>query len=141
MDDKQKRVDEAALRKRVEKKLEKRKEFHEHLSSYIGVNLMLWMIWLFTGPEFDGIPWPMWVSFWWGIGMIGHAWSYYSEYGFLANRNEDLFEREMAREYARMYGEKPKNDDLYVYDDEPNDLIGIGEDGELIYRDDHTASA
>jgi len=141
MDDKHQYIDETELRKRVTKKLESRKEFYEHLASYIGVNLMLWSIWLFTGPDFDGIPWPIWVTFFWGMGMVGHAWSYYSEYGFLAQRNEDMIQREMAREYARMYGEKIKNDDLHGYADDYQDPIGVGEDGELIYKDDHTTSA
>ena len=137
MDDSHNHIDERAVHARVQKRLAKRREFYEHLTSYIGVNVMLWSIWLFTGPDFDGLPWPVWVTFFWGMGMVGHAWDYYSKHGFLSERNEAMLQREIEREYARMYGEKRKNTEKRKNDDDNDDEpIGIGEDGELIYPSD-----
>jgi hypothetical protein len=41
-----------------------------HAASYLGVIVMLWMIWLLTGA---GYPWPIWPTMGWGIGLLGHA--------------------------------------------------------------------
>ena len=46
-----------------------RAEFKTHLSVYIVVITLLWLIWVFVG----GIhthPWPIWPTIGWGIGII-----------------------------------------------------------------------
>jgi hypothetical protein len=50
---------------------------YAHVATYVGVIVMLWVIWLFTGM---GHPWPIYPMFGWGIGILGHlggvsAWS------------------------------------------------------------------
>jgi hypothetical protein len=45
--------------------------WHAHLSSYVLVNLMLVVIWLFTTP--GGYFWPVWPMFGWGIGLAAHG--------------------------------------------------------------------
>ena len=67
--------EEAELRQRVEARMEARREFFGHLSSYIAVNVMLWVIYFASDA---GNPWPLWVTIGWGFGMFGHAWDYWT---------------------------------------------------------------
>lgn len=57
----------------------KRVGFKRHLGSYIIVNTMLWMLWLFTDNQDNGdrLPWPVWPMIGWGIGL---AFSYKDAY-------------------------------------------------------------
>jgi len=50
----------------------KRVKFKEQLGSYIAINGILWLIWLFTGRNDSdgGMPWPAWCTIGWGIGLI-----------------------------------------------------------------------
>ena len=60
----------------------KRAAFKRHLTVYVVVNLFLWAIWwfstesrgIYTGP----IPWPLWSSLGWGLGL---AFNYLDAYG------------------------------------------------------------
>jgi hypothetical protein len=60
----------------------KRATFKRHLTIYIVINLFLWAIWwfstesrgIYTGP----IPWPLWSSLGWGLGL---AFNYLDAYG------------------------------------------------------------
>lgn len=51
----------------------KRAAFKKQLLSYVLVNCLLWGIW-FMNPQrtntFSHLPWPAWVSFWWGVGLV-----------------------------------------------------------------------
>lgn len=57
----------------------RRAGFKGHLLSYFLVNSFLWVIWLLTGARTsgNGIPWPVWPMFGWGIGIISHYLSAY----------------------------------------------------------------
>lgn len=59
----------------------KRAEFKKHLASYIVINGFLWAMWWFTEGRTDedgmGMPWPMWSTLGWGIGI---AFSYIGAY-------------------------------------------------------------
>jgi serine/threonine protein kinase len=91
--------------------------FLEHLGAYVGVNGGLWAIYLFSGGDF---PWPIFVSFFWGLGLVGSAISAISGYA-----NQDKVEGEIARELERELSyddEKPKR---------KNDGIRLTDDGEL----------
>jgi hypothetical protein len=77
----------------------KRAAFKKHLATYIIINGFLWVVWLFTmgSPDFtemneDNIPWPMWSTLGWGIGL---AFNYYNAY--LDNRESDTM-----REYQKL---------------------------------------
>ena len=85
----------------------KRAGFKRHLTSYVLVNAVLWAFWLFNlftkyigqinihiG---DNLPWPAYVSFFWGIGLLFDFYeSYFSsksdmvekEYQKLKNKNK-----------------------------------------------------
>ena len=77
----------------------KRNSFKRHLSVYLIVNVFLWAVWYFTRndyPEGD-IPWPLWTTFGWGIGIAFHYMGAYvstgshsieREYDKLVNKNK-----------------------------------------------------
>jgi hypothetical protein len=51
----------------------KRASFNSHLATYVVVNLFLWAIWFFTtNDKREGLPWPIWSSLGWGLGLIFH---------------------------------------------------------------------
>lgn len=58
----------------------KRASFKSHLVTYLLVNGGLWLIWYLTGGRTygNGVPWPVWGMFGWGIGLLSH---YISAYG------------------------------------------------------------
>ena len=53
---------------------QKRASFKSHLAVYIVVNLFLWLLWYFTGAEIheNDLPWPIWPTLGWGIGVAFH---------------------------------------------------------------------
>ena len=60
---------EETIRRRVKAKFDERRALFMHVASYLSVNVMVWMIWLLVS---RGFPWPIFVTFSWGIGMVGH---------------------------------------------------------------------
>lgn len=50
----------------------KRAAFKRHFMVYLMVNAFLWCLWFFPGNEGDhsGLPWPVWPTFGWGIGIL-----------------------------------------------------------------------
>ncbi len=61
-------------------------KFKRHLYTYLVINVFLWIIWLFNfinwgmgWSSYSGIPWPVWVSIGWGIGL---AFDYYDSYHY-----------------------------------------------------------
>lgn len=50
----------------------RRARFKTELITYLVINAFLWVIWLLTtkGKYEGGIPWPVWVTLGWGIGML-----------------------------------------------------------------------
>ncbi|MBC7870217.1 MAG: protein kinase [Chitinophagaceae bacterium] len=114
-------TDEKRIRKQVEKRMEERLGFYTHLAIYLCVNIGLWGIWLFSG---TGFPWPMFTTFFWGMGMLGHTADYYNKYGGGRDKREEMIQREIERERRRLSGDtsKAKNEDR---------AIRLTEDGEL----------
>lgn len=53
-----------------------RKGFHIHLFIYLIVVGSQWKIWLFSG---GGYPFPIWVTFFWGLGVYSHYKKVYDE--------------------------------------------------------------
>jgi hypothetical protein len=107
--------DEERLRKQVEKRIAERQEeflgVAIHLAIYVAMNVLFFSA--------AGAP-ALVVSFFWGIGMFAHGWSYWTEHGPGRDYRERLIDREVERERQRLYGympDKAKNDDLYIDDD------------------------
>ena len=87
----------------------RRISFRRHLSVYLIINIFLWALWYFTGREYyvreyygkdfyySNIPWPLWTTLGWGIGLAFHFMSAYvstgshsieKEYNKLENKNK-----------------------------------------------------
>lgn len=80
-------------------KAKARAKFQAHLLSYLFVNAILWVIWAFAEPHhgYHGfrfeIPWPLWVSFFWGLGLIKRGLVAYGGFSY---------EQRAQREYDRL---------------------------------------
>jgi serine/threonine protein kinase len=108
------------MRRQATSASHKLEEFLSHLASYVMVNGGLWSIFVFSGgfAEGDGFPWPLFVSFFWGIGLVSHAAQTVG--GF---RRQQAIDRQVARELDREWEDaKPKR---------KNDRIRLTDDGEL----------
>ncbi len=147
-------AEEARIRKRIEKRYRERQGLLTHLIAFVVVNILLWGLWssglqqaaisaaqgAIHTPLPDvaqsalEIPWPLYVTFFWGIGMISHIISYYNKYGPGAQRREAEIEREIDRQRERSAAfEKPKNDQR---------RLELTDDGEIreAYDDDASRS-
>ena len=85
-------IDERGLAVR---RLEKRREFHNHVAAYVVVNGAMWILWAFTG---SGYPWPAWISGLWGIGLVLNAWDVYFR--------RPITEADVLHEIARLHAER-----------------------------------
>lgn len=83
-------VDEEQLRKEATKRISMRREFWQHLASYVIVSAALIGAWAITGA---GYFWPAWVLGGWGIGLVFHAWSVFGQRPV----GEEEIQREMER--------------------------------------------
>jgi hypothetical protein len=77
---------------------QKRAGFKSHFLSYITVNAFLWILWLLTGAKTygSGIPWPVWPTLGWGIGIVSH---YLGAYVYPKNNS-------VEREYEKLKQEQ-----------------------------------
>ncbi|MCR5887212.1 2TM domain-containing protein [Hymenobacter sp. J193] len=69
-----------------------RAKFKSHLLTYVFVNTLLWVIWFVTGRDADPLPWPVWSTLFWGIGVFFQGLGTYGN----INRGQ-LSEREYER--------------------------------------------
>src|SRR5579871_3899784 len=102
------------LRKRIEARHRARNAFYMNLISFVGVQLLLWVI-FFTTDSADHVPWPLFVAIPWGIGLVAHALRVYQNTLPAMERREERIQREMELEKARLglnnpAYEKPKRD-------------------------------
>jgi 2TM domain-containing protein len=81
------------LRRRAEARVEAREGFTVHFLVFLAVNVLLWGIWAFNGANLAS-PWPIFVTFGWGIGVVAHWWS---AYGRDEGRREAAIQTEMDR--------------------------------------------
>lgn len=52
----------------------KRVDFRSHLLTYLVMVPFFWLVWWFTGGKHygGGLPWPVWPTAGWGIGVLFH---------------------------------------------------------------------
>lgn len=81
------------LRKSAEKRIEKNIGFYIHFCIYIMVNLVIFLIWLFTGGP-GSFPWFIFPLFGWGIGIVAHFIGVF--------KVADLKERMVEKEYDKL---------------------------------------
>jgi hypothetical protein len=125
--------EEERIRQRIEKRDKERQGLIIHFAAYLMVNLMLWALWASDvllpiiqaeAPNLSlayfEFPWPIFVTFGWGIGMVAHIISYYSKYGAGAERRERAIQREIEkyRQQSGIFDEKPKRDPRYRLTDD-----------------------
>jgi len=76
--------------------LKRKRKFAQDSVAYVAVNVLLWLIWLFTGHSTNGsIPWPAWVSLAWGFFLALDGWR---AHGSL---NKPITDTEIERELER----------------------------------------
>lgn len=51
---------------------QKRASFKQHLITYLLVNALLWILWAINQSNSyeNGVPWPIWSTVGWGIGVV-----------------------------------------------------------------------
>ncbi|MCY4018021.1 MAG: protein kinase [Chloroflexi bacterium] len=86
---------EELIRQRVQKKLKARSEFLQHMTVFLAINGICWLIWIFHR---GGFPWPIFVTATWGIGLVNQYVDYYYKHGRGADRGEDEIESEITRQ-------------------------------------------
>lgn len=70
----------------------KRVGFRRHLATYVVINGMFWLIWMFSKDEHgEKFPWPVWPMLGWGIGL---TFSYLDAYVF---SKSDAVEKEYEK--------------------------------------------
>lgn len=84
-------VADEALRRKALERIEEKKAFRIHLTTYAVINIFLVTIWLVTGM---GYFWPIWPMLGWGVGLALHA--------FALGWDKEPTEEEIAREAARI---------------------------------------
>ena len=127
---------ETRIRRRIAARTKMRNEFFGHLTTYVIVNAICWAIYLggnfvafsfINGiPFVGGIPWPIYVTFFWGIGLVSHGFNVYQNSGRVTARRERAIRDEIEMERARLgldsNYEKPKR----------QESVRLSDDGELV---------
>jgi hypothetical protein len=108
-------MDDSHYYKKAKKKVEEKKKFHNHLQSYIIVNLIM----VFMGRFFRG--W-ITVAFFWGIGLFFHFIKAYGYLGEGSNWEEKEIEKEVKRMRAREKYRGDRNPPHNKYSHPDNDL-------------------
>jgi len=79
-------------------KAKARTKFQSHLVVYVVVNAGLWLTWAFTRqPHDEPIPWPVWSTAFWGVGLAMSGLAAYGGFGY---------EQRTQREYERLLREQ-----------------------------------
>ncbi len=135
-------LDYDEIRRRVQKRVNKRKELYIHAGVYVVVNIAVLILWLVLrggafgltagDPEFAQIisaPIPLLLAGAWMIGLATHAMVVFFETGMLERMQDREMTREIEREKQRLYlSEKPKREALMLSDD--GELVPVAEEKE-----------
>jgi hypothetical protein len=86
-------------------RLRRRRKAGEDFVVFVGVNALLWVIWLVADRSTDGsIPWPAWVSIAWGFFLAIDLWKAYAPWPRSLRR--PIGEPEIEREIERLRSER-----------------------------------
>ena len=74
-----------------------RTKFQGHLLTYLVVNAGLWALWALTATSHERheLPWPVWTSLFWGIGVVLQGLAAYSRLNS-GERTQREYERLLA---------------------------------------------
>lgn len=92
---------ESEYYKKAKKRVDKIKEFYEHLLYYVGICVVLIIVNVVTGTP----PWAAMVMFFWGIGLFFH---WYDVFGKETLLGKDWEDQKIAELMAQERGEKLK---------------------------------
>ena len=122
-------IDYEAIQQRVERHTKRRADFIRHLTSFLVVNMTLWSIWLVTSSSHSGTPWPIWITIFWGIGVVRQGIN-----TFLMPDMDDYRDREMRHEIARENARLGIDEDEELILEKPKRKrkVRLGDDGELL---------
>ncbi|MFN8131332.1 MAG: 2TM domain-containing protein [Solirubrobacteraceae bacterium] len=84
------------LRAQALLRIKKRREFQNHVLVYVVINAVLWAIWAVSGTHGDPVPWPLWVTVFWGVGLAFNAWDVFGR--------KPITEEEIEREAGKLAG-------------------------------------
>jgi len=87
-------MSEEEIYQKARKRVEEKRGFYRHLAVYIVVNIVLILIWAFTG---RGYPWFVWPLGGWGIGLLFHFLSV-----FVFSRETDWERHEVEKEAEKI---------------------------------------
>lgn len=87
-------LSEEELREETRLRAEVKLGFYIHLAVYSGVNVMLFLIWWFTG----GFPWFIFPLLGWGVGLLAHFLRVFAQIS--------VTDRLAEREYQRLKGKQ-----------------------------------
>ena len=82
-------------------KAKARAKFQSHLVVYGLVNAGLWLLWGFSPRDHEFLPWPVWTSVFWGLGLALNGVAAYGGFGY---------EQRTQREYERLVREQQGGD-------------------------------
>lgn len=86
-----------ALREQALRRLTKRRELNTHVVVFTLVNLTVWGIWAaIAATSGSSWPWPLFLTLFWGIGLVMNAWDVYFR--------KPITEHELEREIDRLEG-------------------------------------
>ena len=93
---------------KARKRVKEKKKFYKHLSSFITVNIFLFLLNIFTSP---GHFWFIYPLLGWGMGLMGH---YYEVFGFpgMGGEAADWEQREMEKEMRQLGSSYNEEDQL-----------------------------
>jgi hypothetical protein len=83
---------DAELRRKARLRAEAKLGFYIHLVVYVGVNAMLFLIWLYTG-GLSVFPWFVFPLVFWGIGLVAHYLTVFAHTGYLDRMTETEYQQ------------------------------------------------
>lgn len=88
------------LYRRAERRADEKIGFYKHLYSFIGVNILLFVINAvtnFLNPGNEGGWWFFWITIFWGIGLVVHFLKIFVFNNRLEDNREQMIENEMKK--------------------------------------------
>jgi uncharacterized membrane protein len=92
------------IRRLAIQKVRRKRRFFSHLTVYLIVNAFLWCMWALSasgvsagygwGMHGTTFPWPIFITVFWGIGLISHAMGVFAFHGSWEQKEID---KEIAR--------------------------------------------
>lgn len=93
-------LSEEEVYKIARKRVEEKKGFYSHLTAYVIVNILIFIIWWFTSSSF---PWFLFPLVGWGIGIVFHfldAMKFHNQSAWEQREVEKEVERIRQRKYG-----------------------------------------